>query len=83
MKHKKSSVKPEYEDIYLPKNSGMGLFIAAFAFIGGFAVVWHIWWLAILGLLGVMLCVIIRTTSGEHEYRITAKQLAKLEGEAS
>jgi cytochrome o ubiquinol oxidase subunit 1 len=83
LKHKKSSVTPEYEDIYLPKNSPVGLFIAGFAFIGGFAVVWHIWWLAVLGLLGVVLCVIIRTTSGEHEYRITAKQLAKLEGEAS
>ena len=26
--------KPEYEDIYMPKNSGTGLIIAAFAFIG-------------------------------------------------
>jgi cytochrome o ubiquinol oxidase subunit 1 len=82
-KHKKTTAEPEYEDIHLPKNSPMGLFIAAFAFMGGFAVVWHIWWLAVLGLLGIMTNVIIRTTRGEHEYRISAKQLAKLEGEAS
>jgi len=81
LKRKKKVEKPEYEDIYLPKNSSGGLIIAALAFVGGFAVVWHIWWLAVLGLLGIILALIIRTTSGEHEYRITAAKIAKLEGE--
>lgn len=80
MKRKKPTEKPAYEDIYLPKNSGLGIVIAALAFIGGFAVVWHIWWLAALGLLGIMLTVIIRTTSGEHEYRLTAAKVAAMEG---
>ncbi|MGC1176761.1 MAG: cytochrome ubiquinol oxidase subunit I, partial [Candidatus Saccharimonadales bacterium] len=78
---KKSPVTPVYEDIYLPKNSGLGLVIASFAFIGGFAVVWHIWWLAPIGLLGVILTVIIRTTSGDHEQRVSAEQIAKLEAQ--
>ncbi|PIZ62155.1 cytochrome o ubiquinol oxidase subunit I [Candidatus Saccharibacteria bacterium CG_4_10_14_0_2_um_filter_52_9] len=80
-KHKKTSVTPVYEDIYLPKNSGMGLFIAGFAFIGSFAIIWHIWWLAPLGLLGVIACVLIRTTGGEHEYRISAARVAMLEAD--
>ncbi|HYH36065.1 MAG TPA: cytochrome o ubiquinol oxidase subunit I [Candidatus Saccharimonadales bacterium] len=80
-KHKKRA-KPEYEDIHVPKSTPAGLFIAAFAFTGGFAVVWHIWWLAAASLLGVVLCVMFRTTEGEHERRITAATLAKLEGEA-
>ena len=78
-KRKKSVGASEYTSIYLPKNSPMGLFIAAFAFIGGFAVVWHIWWLAAVGLTGIILSVIIRTTSGEHERRLTGATLAKLE----
>jgi cytochrome o ubiquinol oxidase subunit 1 len=79
LKHKRKEEKPVYEDIYMPDNSGMPILIAAAAFAGGFAVIWHIWWLAVLGLLGVILLVIIRTTSGDHEHRLTAAHIAKLE----
>jgi cytochrome o ubiquinol oxidase subunit 1 len=81
-KHKRTHAEPEYEDIYLPNNSGFPLIIAALAFTGGFAVVWHIWWLAIVGVLGVILSVTIRATSGEHEHRITAARVAKMEAKA-
>jgi cytochrome o ubiquinol oxidase subunit 1 len=43
-------------------------------------VVWHIWWLAAAGLLGVIISVIVRTTSGEHERRLAAARVAQLEG---
>ncbi|HEY5152780.1 MAG TPA: cytochrome o ubiquinol oxidase subunit I [Candidatus Saccharimonadales bacterium] len=81
MKKSKTTAEPEYEDIYLPKNSGMGLIIAGFAFIFGFAIVWHIWWLAILGLLGIITSIIVRISDEHTEYRITAKQLEKMEAE--
>ena len=38
-----------YENIELPRNTGMGIYISAFAFAFGFAIVWHILWLALLG----------------------------------
>jgi cytochrome o ubiquinol oxidase subunit 1 len=83
MKHSKSAGKPEYEDIYLPRNTGMGIVIAACSFIFGFAVVWHIWWLAPIGLLGVITSIIIRATGDHPEQRITAARVAKIEaGEA-
>lgn len=42
--------KPDhYEEIHMPKNSGAGIVIAAFSTIFGFAMIWHIWWLAIVG----------------------------------
>jgi cytochrome o ubiquinol oxidase subunit 1 len=81
MKRAKHTETPEYEAIHLPKNSGIGLIIAGFAFIGGFAIVWHIWWLAILGLLGVITSIIIRISDENTEYRISAKQLEKMETE--
>ena len=79
LKHKRKHEKPEYEDIHVPANSGFPLIIAALAFTGGFAVIWHIWWLALLGLFGIIVSVIIRTTSGDHERRLTAAKVAKLE----
>jgi cytochrome o ubiquinol oxidase subunit 1 len=73
------SEKPEYEDIRLPKNSGMGLVIAAFAFIFGFAVIWHIWWLAPLSLFGIIGTIILRISDEDTEYVVTAEELAEYE----
>jgi cytochrome o ubiquinol oxidase subunit 1 len=38
----------------VPKHSALGFFIAFFAVILGFALIWHIWWLAVVGLAGVI-----------------------------
>lgn len=73
--------KPQYEDIVLPKNTPFGLIIAGCAFVFGFAVVWHIWWLAIVGMLGLIGATIIRMTNDNTEYTLTAKEVAKLESE--
>ncbi|HEX7633266.1 MAG TPA: cytochrome o ubiquinol oxidase subunit I [Candidatus Saccharimonadales bacterium] len=76
----KAGKKPHYEDILMPKNSGMGLLIAGFAFLFGFAVIWHILWLGVVGLLGVITSVIIRTTSdAESEYVIPAREVEQIE----
>ena len=47
--------------IEMPKNTGMGFIIAAFSLAFGFAVVWHIWWLAALGAVAIVACLIIRS----------------------
>lgn len=79
---------PRYEAIRLPKNSGLGIIIAAFAFMFGFGLIWHMWWLAILGVLGAIVCVILRASDDDTEYTISAKhmeqydQLRKLEERA-
>ncbi len=46
-----ATVKQNYEDIWLPKNTAMGIYIAACSFLFGFGLIWHMWWLAIVGLL--------------------------------
>lgn len=71
--------KPHYEDIHLPKNTGMGIVIAGFAFIFGFAVIWHIWWLAVLGLLSIIACVINRANIESTEYTIPAAEIELIE----
>jgi cytochrome o ubiquinol oxidase subunit 1 len=69
----------EYEDIHLPKNTPLALVIAAFAFIFGFAIIWHIWWLAALGFIGVITTIVIRSTDEDPEYTITAAEIKKME----
>jgi cytochrome o ubiquinol oxidase subunit 1 len=70
---------PVYEDIELPKNTGMGVMIAGAALAVGFALIWHIWWLAFIGLVLAIALVIIRTTSDDTEYVITARELERLD----
>ena len=45
----------------------------------GFALVWHINWLAIASLIGAIICVIVRTFNDETEYTITAAEVQKME----
>jgi len=82
LKKTKQAEKPAYEDIQLPKNSGVGIFIALFAFIFGFGAVWHIWWLLPIGLVGVISCIVGRASQGGTEYRLSAKKVAAMEAEA-
>ena len=42
----------EYEPIEMPKNSATGFVTAFFAVVIGFAMIWHIWWMAGLGVFG-------------------------------
>lgn len=47
-----SYVKNPEKTFHMPKPSPLGIILSVFATILGFAMVWHIWWLAIVGLLG-------------------------------
>jgi len=73
------AAKPVYKDFLLPKNSGAGVIIAGFAFCFGFAVIWHILWLGIVGLVGVILAVIIHLSNDDTEYVVTAAEIARVE----
>jgi cytochrome o ubiquinol oxidase subunit 1 len=65
----------DYEDIEMPCNSAVGPLIAASAAACGFALVWHIWWLAAVGLLAVIATVIARSFVRETSYVIPAHQV--------
>ncbi|TAL15070.1 cytochrome o ubiquinol oxidase subunit I [Patescibacteria group bacterium] len=79
MKRRHHTIKPEYTDIWLPKNSATGIIVGLFALIFGVAVVWHVVWLVIVGVIGVIVTLIIRLTSDETEEKLTAAEVAKRE----
>jgi cytochrome o ubiquinol oxidase subunit 1 len=71
--------KTRYEDIVMPKNTPFGMIIAGFAFLTGFSITWHIYWLAAIAFVGIIASIIIRTSDEDTEYTITAEQVKKLE----
>ncbi len=79
IKQSKKHVTPKYQAIEMPKSTPLGMYIAAGAFMFGFGVIWHIWWLVAVGLLTVIMTIIIRSTDDETEYTISAKEVAKIE----
>ena len=67
----------KFKDFYMPKNSYLGLVIAFFAFSLGFAAVWHILWLFIFGLVGIIAVIIIRSLNDNRELLVTFNDLSK------
>jgi len=53
--------QPAYEDIELPRNSATGPVIGVVGAVLAFGLIWHMWWLAILGLLAIVVAVIARS----------------------
>jgi cytochrome o ubiquinol oxidase subunit 1 len=72
-------VEPAYEPIEMPRNSPTGFITAFFAVITGFSLIWHIWWLAILGLLAAAVTVLVAGWSDEREHEIPAAEIARIE----
>ncbi len=71
--------KPHYTDIHMPKNTSVGFLIAVFAGLFGFAMVWHITWLIVLGIIGIFATVIARTFNTDIDYYVKAEEVEKIE----
>ena len=79
---KKDGLKEaEYEDILMPKNTAVGIYISIFAFFAGLAFVWHLNWLAAISIVAIIITFIRRAFNEHTEYTITAAQVKKFEEE--
>ncbi|MEJ2716353.1 MAG: cytochrome o ubiquinol oxidase subunit I [Deltaproteobacteria bacterium] len=81
MKEKGIAYKPpdRYQDIHLPKNTAKGAITGASAGVFGFAMVWYIWWLAILGALVMLFMVIARASDDDTGYIVPAADIEQIE----
>lgn len=75
------TAKPHYHDIHMPKNTGIGFIIAMFSGLFGFAMTWHITWLTLFGLAGVIFTTIIRTFNTDTDYYVKAAEVEKIESQ--
>jgi cytochrome o ubiquinol oxidase subunit 1 len=83
MKEKDIAYSPphRYHDIHMPKNTATGLIIGAMAAVFGFAMVWYIWWLTILGALVMLLTVIARASDDDTDYIVPAADVQQIENQ--
>jgi cytochrome o ubiquinol oxidase subunit I len=68
-----------WEAIHVPRRTAVGVVLAFFAFFMGFALVWHIWWMAILGVAGLIATGLAHGWRVEHEEEISAEIIANAE----
>jgi cytochrome o ubiquinol oxidase subunit 1 len=76
LKHKK---KTRYEIIHMPKNSSLGVYIGLFSFLFGFAIIWHILWLSIVGAIGIILPILLRISSRSTETYVSVEEIKRIE----
>jgi cytochrome o ubiquinol oxidase subunit 1 len=83
MKEKGVAYEPpdRYHDIEMPKNTYKGFVIGIFAFLFGFAMIWYIWWLAILSALVMLFAVIARASDDHTDYVIPAADIERIENQ--
>ncbi len=81
MKEKGTAYKrpAAYKEIHMPKNTGAGVIISLFSLVMGFALIWYIWWLAILGAVGVAVTWIAHSFNNDVDYYVPVDVVEKTE----
>lgn len=65
--------------IHMPANTGAGVVIAGLSTLFGFAMIWHMWPLAIASFAATVLASIIHTFNYQRDYHIPAAEVAATE----
>ena len=68
-----------FNDIHMPRNTAAGMLLAALGTIFGFAMVWYIWWLAIVSFVALIACAIAHTFNYNRDTHISAQDVARFE----
>ncbi|HCR96585.1 MAG: cytochrome o ubiquinol oxidase subunit I [Halomonas sp.] len=68
-----------YTDIHMPRNTVAGPVISVFAMIFGFAMVWHIWWLAGFSAIGMLVSFLMRVSNDDIDYYVPAAEVERIE----
>ena len=74
------SPEPQYEAIEVPRNSPTGFVTAFFATFVGFALIWHIWWMAVLGLIGAYVTFVTFAWRDVSESVVSRDEVARIDG---
>ncbi|MFC5431946.1 cytochrome o ubiquinol oxidase subunit I [Paraburkholderia denitrificans] len=72
-------LEAHYRDIHMPSNTSAGFIVGMFSLVLGFAGVWHITWLAVLALVGIVVTVAARSFGNNDGYTIPAERVREIE----
>jgi cytochrome o ubiquinol oxidase subunit 1 len=67
--------RPAYASIHMPKSSSVGFIAAFFSTLMGFALIWHIWWMALLGVLAGIGVLVVHAWNMDRDTDIPASEL--------
>ncbi|QCI21751.1 cytochrome o ubiquinol oxidase subunit I [Buchnera aphidicola (Hyadaphis tataricae)] len=81
MKTKKIFHDLHYNEIHMPKNTGLGFFISVLSLLFGFSAVWHITWLCFVSFFIIIMSLFINSLNEEHEYIIPIEEIKRIENE--
>ncbi|KFI31503.1 cytochrome o ubiquinol oxidase subunit I [Haematobacter massiliensis] len=70
-----------FRDIVMPRNTGAGVIIAALSTVLGLAMIWYIWWLAALCLIGVFWVAIANSFRYDQTFIIPAAHVSSTEAD--
>ncbi|MFT4251552.1 MAG: cytochrome o ubiquinol oxidase subunit I [Caulobacter sp.] len=65
--------------IHMPKNTGAGIILAGISIVVGFAMIWHIWWLAVASFVALVGGAIAHTFNFKRDYYIPAEEVVRVE----
>ena len=63
----------------MPHNSPTGFVTAFFAVVTGFAMIWHIWWMAGVGIAGAFATFVVFAWRDKVEYELPAEEVARVD----
>ncbi len=79
---KRDGLKPapsKYSPIHMPKNTGVGLIMSIGALAFGFALIWHIWWLAAVSFVGTFVVLIRNSYNTDVDYYVQPDEIERIE----
>ena len=79
LQQRRLSDLPDYQPIEMPHNSPTGFVTAFFAVVSGFALIWHIWWMVIVGLVGAFATFVVFAWRDAAEYELSEEHLAEVD----
>jgi cytochrome o ubiquinol oxidase subunit 1 len=66
--------------IHMPKNTGAGFVLAALSAVVGFALIWHMWLLAIVVFASLLISIVVHTFNYKRDFHIPAEEVDRVEG---
>jgi len=69
----------DYQPIHMPKNTGAGVIISAYALVFGFGLIWYIWWLVAIGVVGMIGTWIKHSFNEDVDYYVPVEEVKAIE----
>ena len=69
----------DLQKIHMPNNSGVPFVMASFFFVSGFGLVFEWYWMAIIGLIGVLATLVIRSFDYNNGYYVSVEEIKETE----